>query len=61
MRHNVVCISRQDGAGAQEVALRVADRLGFRLIDEDVVTRAAVEAGVDQDPVALQYRCLDAM
>jgi hypothetical protein len=30
----------------------VADRLSFRLIDEDIVTRAAVEAGVDQEVVA---------
>jgi hypothetical protein len=30
----------------------VADRLGFRLINEDIVTRAAVEAGVERDVVA---------
>jgi len=52
MGHNVVCISSQDGAGAQEVALLVANRLGFRLVDEDIVTRAAVEAGVDKELVA---------
>lgn len=48
----VVCISSQDGAGAQEAALLVANWLGFRLIDEDIVARAAVEAGVDRDVVA---------
>lgn len=52
MRHSVVCISRQDGADAQAVALDVARRLGFRLIDEDILTRAAVEAGVDHEVVA---------
>jgi cytidylate kinase len=52
MGHNVVCISRQDGTGGEEVALRVAERLGFPLIDEDIVTRAALEAGVDQEVVA---------
>src|ERR1700739_1194285 len=45
LRHKVVCISRLDGARAEEVAQRVADSLGFRLIDEDIVARAAVEAG----------------
>jgi cytidylate kinase len=50
--HRVVCISSQDGAGAQEAALLVAGRLGYRLIDEDVVARAAVEAGVDHEVVA---------
>jgi hypothetical protein len=26
MRHNVICISRQDGAGAREIALEVTER-----------------------------------
>jgi len=52
MGHRIVCISSQDGAGAPEAAPVVADRLGFRLIDEDIVTRAAVEAGVDKAVVA---------
>ncbi len=30
----------------------MASRLGFRLIDEDIVTRAAVEAGVDKGVMA---------
>jgi hypothetical protein len=30
----------------------VADRLGFRLIDEDIVTRAALEAGVEREVIA---------
>jgi cytidylate kinase len=50
--HSVVCISRQDGAEAEQVALRVAGALGFRLIDEDIVARAATEAGVDHEVVA---------
>ncbi len=48
----MVCISRQDGARAQEVAQLVASELGFRLIDEDILTRVAVEAGVEQEVVA---------
>jgi cytidylate kinase-like protein len=52
VRAKVVCISAVDGAGAHEAAPLVASSLGFRLIDEDIVTRAAVEAGVDQSVVA---------
>ncbi|MGO8904923.1 MAG: AAA family ATPase [Solirubrobacteraceae bacterium] len=52
MGHTVVCISSQDGAGAKQAALAVADSLGFRIIDEDIITRAAVEAGVDEGVVA---------
>src|SRR2546423_5184325 len=52
VRHSVVCISRQDGAAAQETADLVASSLGYRLIDEDIVTRAALDAGVDREVVA---------
>jgi cytidylate kinase len=47
-----VCISRQNGAGAEETSRLVAQTLGFRLIDEDIVTLAAMEAGVTKDVVA---------
>jgi cytidylate kinase len=50
--YKVVCISSEDGAGAAEAAGLVASSLGFRLINEEIVTRAAVEAGVDQEVVA---------
>jgi len=49
---NVVCISSQDGAGSRVAAQVVASSLGFRVIDEDIVTRAAQEAGVDEGTVA---------
>lgn len=52
MVRSVVCISRHDGASAHEVAACVADSLQLRVIDEDIVTRAALEAGVDRDVVA---------
>jgi hypothetical protein len=45
-------MSTQDGAGAPQAALLVASSLGFRLIDEDIVTRAALEAGVQEEVVA---------
>ena len=52
MGHNVVCISRQEGARAPQTALAAAEQLGFRLIDEDIVARAAVEAGVECEVIA---------
>jgi len=47
-----VCISSEDGTGALGAAMLAAKSLGLRVIDEDIVTRAAVEAGVDRDVVA---------
>ncbi len=52
MERTVVCISAAEGAGGLEVARRVADRLGFRLVDEEVLQRAAAEAGVEPRVVA---------
>lgn len=42
----VIGISRAIGAGGEEVALLVAQNLGFRLIDDEIVSRAAEKAGV---------------
>jgi Cytidylate kinase-like family len=52
VRFRTVCVSAEDGAGGLPTATRAAETLGLRLIDEDIVTRAAVEAGVDRDVVA---------
>lgn len=49
---DVICISSEDGAGALAAASLVARELDFRLIDEDIVTRAATEAGVDREVMA---------
>ena len=48
----VICISALDGAGGEEVGRLVAERLGLRLIDEEIVVRAAREAGVASHVVA---------
>lgn len=52
MGYRVVCISSQDGAGAGEITRRIAKELDFRLIDEEIIASAAVEAGVDRDTVS---------
>ena len=50
--YEVVCISSSDGAGAEQAAALVGSSLGFRIINEDIVARAAIEAGVEQAVVA---------
>jgi cytidylate kinase len=52
MAYSVVCISATDGAGAEEIGSLVANRLGFRLVGEQVVMRAAEAAGVEPHVVA---------
>lgn len=47
-----MCISSEDGAGGLATAMVASKALGLRVIDEDIVTRAAIEAGVDRDVVA---------
>jgi len=52
MAYGVVCVSGPDGALMREVAGGVAERLGFALVDEEIVLRAAAEAGVEPDVVS---------
>jgi hypothetical protein len=52
MAFRVVCISAVDGARGEEVAPAVASALGFRIVDEEIVRRAADEAGVHASQVA---------
>jgi cytidylate kinase len=52
VRRRVVCISSATGAGAEEIAQLVAERLGLRIIDEAIIARAAQEAGVEHEVVA---------
>ena len=42
----VVCLSASDGAAGEDIAPLVADRLGLPIADEQVIARAAAEAGV---------------
>jgi len=52
MACRVVCVSGPDGARMREVAQGVAERLGFSLVDEEIIMRAAAEADVDPHVVA---------
>ena len=44
MKRRVVCISHNTGAGGSEIGRLVAQRLGFRYVDEDLVAHAASHA-----------------
>jgi cytidylate kinase len=52
MGYSVVCISSTDGASAQAVAGAVSGQLGFPVVNEQIIERAAIEAGVDRDVIA---------
>src|SRR5688572_2417337 len=47
MAHRVVCISRVTAAGGEAIGHAIAERLGFRYVDDEVITLAAESAGVD--------------
>lgn len=52
MNRTVICVSHATGAGGAELGRVVADKLGFRLIDEEIVTRAAENENVTVDDLA---------
>ena len=68
MSCRVVCFSGPDGSQMRDVAAKAATSLGFSLVDEAIIMRAAAEAGVDPQVVAdveqrrsFMDRCLDAL
>jgi cytidylate kinase len=46
---SAVCISRTAGARGEEVGRLVADALGFRYVDEEIVLAAAEKEGLDPE------------
>ena len=49
---DVICISHADGAGGRQVGKLVAERLGYRYVDEEIVARAAAKGGISPADVA---------
>jgi uncharacterized protein len=49
---SAVCISRATGAEGEEVGRLVADALGFRYVDEEIVLAAAEREGLDPEHLA---------
>lgn len=52
METRVVSISRTLAAGGEEVGRLVADELGFRYVDDEVIIRASAHAGVSPATIA---------
>jgi cytidylate kinase len=52
MNRTVICISHSTGSGGSDLGRLVAAKLGFRLIDEEIVTRAAEKQNVRVDDLA---------
>jgi cytidylate kinase len=52
MRRTLICISHCDGAGGGGVARLVAEQLGLRYVDEEIVSAAAQRAGAAPELVA---------
>ena len=48
----IVTVSRQIGAGGSEIASRVAAALQFRLVDNELIDRVALQAGLSRTQVA---------
>jgi cytidylate kinase len=56
MAANVVTFAVQLGSGGFEVAETVADKLGYRYLDSEVIAQAAALAGVSPDTIAAAER-----
>jgi cytidylate kinase len=52
MARSVICVSHQTGAGGRELAAAVAEHLGYRYVDEEVVQHAAETEGVTEAELA---------
>ena len=52
MTVRVVAISREHGAGGEQVGALVAERLGFRYVDDEIVAQAAARGNINHAEVA---------
>lgn len=52
---NVITISRQYGAGASELARMLSNRLGFRVVDDELLQMAAERSGMDLEKIERVY------
>jgi cytidylate kinase len=52
---NVITISRQYGAGASELAKMLAGRLGFKVMDDELLQMAADRSGMDLEKIERVY------
>jgi cytidylate kinase len=48
----IVTVSHEMGSGGSEIGAALADRLGFRYVDQDMISQAAQKYGVDEAKLA---------
>jgi cytidylate kinase len=53
---SVVCVSHTTGSGGGEVGTQVAEQLGYLYVDEEIVSRAAAQGGLEPGDVADEER-----
>jgi len=52
MNCTVISISRALAAGGDEISRSVAEKMGFRFVDDEIIARAANKAGVSPETIA---------
>ncbi len=52
MTYHTICISHTDGAGASDLGRAVADSIGYRYVNEEIIAEAARIAQIDPKLVA---------
>ncbi|MDE6324171.1 MAG: cytidylate kinase family protein [Paramuribaculum sp.] len=48
-RHTVITITREFGSGGRELGYRLAEKLGIKCYDRDIIAMAATESGYSED------------
>lgn len=56
MTRSVIGIARSLGAGGEEAGRIVAEKLGYRYVDDEIIDRAAERAGVSRDTITKAER-----
>jgi cytidylate kinase len=56
MTCSVVCVSHATGSDGEEIGKRVAERLGYLYVDEEIVARAAAQGGLEPGEIADEER-----
>src|SRR5512144_2660859 len=56
MTRSVICIARTLGAGGEDAGRAVAEKLGYRYVDDEIIDRAAERAGVSRDTITKAER-----
>ena len=53
---SVICVSHATGSGGEGIGKQVAEKLGYLYVDEEIVSRAAAEGGLEPRDIADEER-----